>query len=281
MENQQLFRALKALLEDFRSELREDEHARLRLQQQYASDKAAWDVEWAVLKCRLEQLEEKTEKSLGELDSSAEGKGALKKEREVHQKLLADSHSLVMDLRWQIHHREKNWNREKVELLERLDSERQEWGRQKEELLWRVEQLQKEKSPRRSGSFLCSRREDDTRPYPHQGSLHSSRPVSMWPCEDADSIPFEDRPLSKLKESDRCSASENLYLDALSLDDDPGDPPPLRNCLAEVSLGLSPEVPNGWRELSLSAASIEQSPLSSGSPDNLCIEPREPLPLAM
>uniref|UniRef100_A0A8C6G624 Microtubule crosslinking factor 1 n=1 Tax=Mus spicilegus TaxID=10103 RepID=A0A8C6G624_MUSSI len=233
VENQQLFRALKALLEDFRSELREDEHARLRLQQQYASDKAAWDVEWAVLKCRLEQLEEKTEKSLGELDSSAEGKGALKKEREVHQKLLADSHSLVMDLRWQIHHREKNWNREKVELLERLDSERQEWGRQKEELLWRVEQLQKEKSPRRSGSFLCSRREDDTRPYPHQGSLHPSRPVSIWPCEDADSIPFEDRPLSKLKESDRCSASENLYLDALSLDDDPGDPPPLRNCLAE------------------------------------------------
>lgn len=55
-ENQQLFRALKALLEDFRSELREDEHARLRLQQQYASDKAAWDVEWAVLKCRLEQV---------------------------------------------------------------------------------------------------------------------------------------------------------------------------------------------------------------------------------
>ncbi|GAB1301282.1 Microtubule cross-linking factor 1 [Apodemus speciosus] len=233
VENQQLFRALKALLEDFRSELREDEHARLRLQQQYASDKAAWDVEWAVLKCRLEQLEEKTEKSLGELDSSAEGKGALKKEREAHQKLLADSHGLVMDLRWQIHHREKNWNREKVELLERLDSERQEWGRQKEELLWRVEQLQKEKSPRRSGSFLCSRREEDTRPHPHQGSLHPSRPVSVWPCEDTDSIPFEDRPLSKLKESDRCSASENLYLDALSLEDDPEDPPPLRNCLAE------------------------------------------------
>ncbi|CAO2616752.1 Microtubule cross-linking factor 1 [Lemmus lemmus] len=241
VENQQLFRALKALLEDFRSELREDEHARLRLQQQYASDKAAWDVEWAVLKCRLEQLEEKAEKSLGELDSSAEGRGALKKEREIHQKLLADSHGLVMDLRWQIHHREKNWNREKVELLERLDSERQEWGRQKEELLWRVEQLQKENSPRRSGSFLCSQKEDDTRPFPHQGDLRAPRPVSMWPCADTDSIPFEDRPLSKLKESDRCSASENLYLDALSMDDEPEDPPPLRNCLAKVSLGLSSE----------------------------------------
>ncbi|XP_078203876.1 microtubule cross-linking factor 1 isoform X15 [Callithrix jacchus] len=197
VENQQLFSAFKALLEDFRAELREDEHARLRLQQQYANDKAAWDVEWAVLKCRLEQLEEKTENKLGELGSSTESKGALKKEREVHQKLLADSHSLVMDLRWQIHHSEKNWNREKVELLDRLDRDRQEWERQKKELLWRIE----------------------------EGSLRMPRPMSMWPCADADSVPFEDRPLSKLKESDRCSASENLYLDALSLDDEPEEPP--------------------------------------------------------
>ncbi|XP_032149249.1 microtubule cross-linking factor 1 isoform X9 [Sapajus apella] len=225
VENQQLFSAFKALLEDFRAELREDERARLRLQQQYANDKAAWDVEWAVLKCRLEQLEEKTENKLGELCSSTESKGALKKEREVHQKLLADSHSLVMDLRWQIHHSEKNWNREKVELLDRLDRDRQEWERQKKELLWRIEELQKENSPRRAGSFLCDQKDDSVRPFPHQGSLRMPRPVSMWPCADADSVPFEDRPLSKLKESDRCSASENLYLDALSLDDEPEEPP--------------------------------------------------------
>uniref|UniRef100_A0A8C9ARZ9 Microtubule crosslinking factor 1 n=1 Tax=Prolemur simus TaxID=1328070 RepID=A0A8C9ARZ9_PROSS len=238
VENQQLFGALKALLEDFRSELREDERARLRLQQQYASDRAAWDVEWAVLKCRLEQLEEKTENNLGELGSS-ESKGTLKKEREVHQKLLADSHSLVMDLRWQIHHSEKNWNREKVELLDRLDRDRQEWERQKKELLWKIEQLQKENSPQRGGSFLCDQSEGSSRPFPHQGSLRMPHPVALWPCADADSVPFEDRPLSKLKESDRCSASENLYLDALSLDDEPEESPPcrpereFRNCLPE------------------------------------------------
>lgn len=55
-ENQPLFCALKALLEDLRSELREDVRARRRLQQQYAGDKAAWDVEWAALTCRLEQV---------------------------------------------------------------------------------------------------------------------------------------------------------------------------------------------------------------------------------
>ncbi|XP_053427735.1 microtubule cross-linking factor 1 isoform X3 [Nycticebus coucang] len=238
-ENQQLFSALKALLEDFRSELREDERARLRLQQQYASDRAAWDVEWAMLKCRLEQLEEKAENNLGDLSSPSESKGALKKEREVHQQLLADSHSLVMDLRWQIHHSEKNWNREKVELLDRLDRDRQEWARQKKELLWRVEQLQKENSPRRSGSFLCDQKEGSGGPCPHQGSLHMPHPMAAWPCTETDSISFEDRPLSKLKESDRCSASENLYLDALSLDDEPEEPPPcrpereFRNCLPE------------------------------------------------
>ncbi|KAM5222011.1 microtubule cross-linking factor 1 [Ctenodactylus gundi] len=238
VENQQLFGALKALLEDFRSELREDELARRRLQQQYASDKAAWDVEWAMLNCRLEQLE-KTEKHLGEPEASAESRNALKKEREVHQKLLADSHGLVMDLRWQMHHREKNWKREKVELLERLDRERRTWEQQQQELCWRVEQLQKENTLRRGGTFLCDQKEGSVCSFPHQAGLHAPRPVAMWPCADSDSLPFDDRPLSKLKESDRCSASENLYLDALSLDDEPEEPPPrrpereFRNCLPE------------------------------------------------
>uniref|UniRef100_A0ABI7WAK9 Microtubule crosslinking factor 1 n=1 Tax=Felis catus TaxID=9685 RepID=A0ABI7WAK9_FELCA len=185
------------------------------------------------------ELEEKTEKNLGEPGSSADSKGAFKKERETHQKLLADSHGLVMDLRWQIHHSEKNWNREKVELLDRLDRDRQEWERQKKELLWRIEQLQKENSPRRSGSFLCDPKEGNIRPFAHPGSPRMPRPLGMWPCADTDSTPFEDRPLSKLKESDRCSARENLYLDALSLDDEPEEPPArgpqreFRNCLPQ------------------------------------------------
>ncbi|XP_015976452.2 microtubule cross-linking factor 1 isoform X6 [Rousettus aegyptiacus] len=239
VENQQLFSALKTLLEDLRLELQEDEHARLRLQQQYASDKAAWDVEWAVLKCRLEQLEEKTEKNLGEPGSITDNKGAFKKERETHQKLLADSHGLVMELRWQIHHSEKNWNREKVELLDRLDRDRQEWEQQKKELLWRIEQLQKENSPRRGGSFFCDQKEGNMRPFAPPGSPRVPRLVGVWPCTDAEPIPLEDRPLSKLKESDRCSARENLYLDALILEEDPeesaarGPQRELRSCLPE------------------------------------------------
>lgn len=81
-------------------------------------------------------------------------------------------------------------------------------------------------------------------PFAHPGSPRMPRPLGVWPCADTDSAPFEDRPLSKLKESDRCSARENLYLDALSLDDEPEEPPArgpqreFRNCLPQVGLGF-------------------------------------------
>jgi len=44
------------LLDDFRSELRDEERERQGLQQQYALHKAAWEVEMTELKCHLEQV---------------------------------------------------------------------------------------------------------------------------------------------------------------------------------------------------------------------------------
>ncbi|XP_042724633.1 microtubule cross-linking factor 1 isoform X6 [Lagopus leucura] len=217
-ENRKLLSAVKGLLDDFRSELRDDERERQGLQQQYALDKAAWEVEMTELKCHLEQLEGKSESSLGETGLTSDAKGAFKREREEHKKLLAETHGVVMDLRWQIQHSEKNWNREKVELLDRLDRDRREWERQKKELLRRIEQLQKEVSPRRGGGFLCDQKESNLRPFTTQGNLHMPRPMGSRSYSDSDAIQFDDRSLSKLKESDRCSATENLFLESLSLD---------------------------------------------------------------
>ena len=110
--------------------------------------------------------------------------------------------------------------------------------------IFKTLKLQKENSPRRGGSFLCDQKEGDVRPCAHTGSPWAPHPTGMWPCMDTNSSTFEDQPLSKLKESDRCSARENLYLDALSLDDEPEEPPDhkpereFRNCFPEVSLGL-------------------------------------------
>uniref|UniRef100_A0A8B9FYL1 Microtubule crosslinking factor 1 n=1 Tax=Amazona collaria TaxID=241587 RepID=A0A8B9FYL1_9PSIT len=140
-ESRKLLNALKGLLDDFRSELRDEERERQGLQQQYALHKAAWEVEMTELKCHLEQLEGKSENTSGEMGLTSDAKGAFKREREEHKKLLAESHGVVMDLRWQIQHNEKNWNREKVELLDRLDRDRREWEHQKKELLRRIEQV--------------------------------------------------------------------------------------------------------------------------------------------
>nr|XP_047933111.1 microtubule cross-linking factor 1 isoform X6 [Anser cygnoides] len=217
-ENRKLLNAVKGLLDDFRSELRDDERERHGLQQQYALEKAAWEVEMTELKCHLEQLEGKSETTSGDIGLTSDAKGAFKREREEHKKLLAETHSVVMDLRWQIQHSEKNWNREKVELLDRLDRDRREWERQKKELLRRIEQLQKEVSPRRGGGFLCDQKESNLRPFTTQGNLHVPRPMGSRSYSDSDAIQFDDRSLSKLKESDRCSATENLFLESLSLD---------------------------------------------------------------
>lgn len=55
-ENRKLLNALKGLLDDFRTELRDEERERQGLQQQYALHKAAWEVEMTELKCHLEQV---------------------------------------------------------------------------------------------------------------------------------------------------------------------------------------------------------------------------------
>ncbi|XP_013919752.1 PREDICTED: microtubule cross-linking factor 1 isoform X2 [Thamnophis sirtalis] len=222
-DNSRLLHALKMLLDNFQSELQDDEQERHDLQQQYATDKAAWEMEWATLNCQLEQLEGKTEKAQSQ--TGVDATTAFKREREEHKNLLAESHRLVMDLQWQIQHNEKNWKREKIELLERLDKDRREWERQKKDLLRKVEQPSKVNPPR-GDSILYDSKETAFHPFSHQGSHHVPHPLGSRSCSDSEATQFEDRSLCKLKESDRCTATENLFLDTLSLDspDDSDEP---------------------------------------------------------
>ncbi|XP_051784694.1 microtubule cross-linking factor 1 isoform X6 [Erpetoichthys calabaricus] len=216
-EDRKVLHALRALLEEFRSELRDEQNRRCELQQIFASEKAAWEVEWAEMKCHIEQLEGKEQKKLGETGSS-DLKGAFKREKDEHCRLLAESHASVMDLRWKLQHNEKNWSREKVELLDRFNRERQDWEWQIKELQKKNEQLQKELNlHRREGSF-SNHKEPELRLFSPQASPLGHRSATARSFSDSDEQ-FEEHPGSmKLKESDRFHATENLFLDALSLD---------------------------------------------------------------
>uniref|UniRef100_A0A087X2R5 Microtubule crosslinking factor 2 n=1 Tax=Poecilia formosa TaxID=48698 RepID=A0A087X2R5_POEFO len=123
---------LKVALQDLSAELRQERQGSQELTQQFAKAKASWEVERTELKSLITQFETKLGKTTAALSSTEtldplDLKVALKKEREEHQHLLAESYAAVMDLTKQLQIGERNWSREKLELLERFSQERTQW----------------------------------------------------------------------------------------------------------------------------------------------------------
>nr|XP_046251754.1 protein SOGA1 isoform X2 [Scatophagus argus] len=123
---------LKVVLQDLSGELRQERQGSQELTQQFAKAKASWEVERTELKSLITQLETKTVKSTAALSATdalepPDLKVALRREREEHQHLLAESYAAVMDLTKQLQIGERNWGREKLELLERFSQERAQW----------------------------------------------------------------------------------------------------------------------------------------------------------
>ncbi|XP_040186595.1 protein SOGA1 isoform X4 [Rana temporaria] len=107
---------VKRILKDLCNELQEERRGMNELQQQFARAKAAWEMERTELK--LESSKHGADRN------SPDIKAALKREREEHQHLLAESYSAVMDLTKRLQVNEKNWGQEKEELLARFQEER-------------------------------------------------------------------------------------------------------------------------------------------------------------
>lgn len=81
---------------------------------------------------------------LQEVSGESAGAGAadaLEQEREEQCRLLADSHSLAMELCWKLQHGEKRWTRERNDLLERFEKERQEWDHSLREMHGKMEKV--------------------------------------------------------------------------------------------------------------------------------------------
>lgn len=67
----------------------------------------------------------------------------LRWEREEQWRLLEDTHSTAMDLRCRLEHNERDWSREKAELLERFDMERREWESQLKDMQKKIEEVRR------------------------------------------------------------------------------------------------------------------------------------------
>ncbi|XP_059200221.1 microtubule cross-linking factor 1 [Centropristis striata] len=246
-ENRQVLQALRTLLEEFREELREEEARRCQLQQSYANDKAAWEVKWAEMKCQFAQLEEEARGNVrgeaqgGEGELAEDPEWALKLEREEHQRLLADSHSTSLDLRWKLQHGEKRWSRERVELLEHFDRERQEWDGSMRELHRKMERMQRELNSRRGEGIDVKDGSDLRGVFSPQDSPCNAPRSPRSPRSPCTSTPIPAPPMRSHSDSEAMleeqgaamrlkGPTENLFLDALSLDPLSGleVPPPSR-----------------------------------------------------
>ncbi|TRY84029.1 hypothetical protein DNTS_013566 [Danionella cerebrum] len=127
---------MKVALHDLNSELQEERQSSQELTQQFARAKASWELEGKLGKPPV---------SGGDKDSP-DLKEALKKEREEHQHLLADSYAAVMDLTKQLQISEKNWSRERMELLEHFNQEKCQWEQRVRESQSKGAQAQQDKS---------------------------------------------------------------------------------------------------------------------------------------
>lgn len=104
-----------------------------------ARGRVFWDQPPTLLLLPL-QMELKAGKGAGER-AGPDWKAALQREREEQQHLLAESYSAVMELTRQLQISERNWSQEKLQLVERLQGEKQQVEQQVKELQNRLSQV--------------------------------------------------------------------------------------------------------------------------------------------
>ncbi|XP_069100007.1 microtubule cross-linking factor 2 isoform X3 [Pleurodeles waltl] len=112
---------MKSILKELCKELQDERKALGELQQQYAKAKSAWAIEKIEFKCQTTEQMDCGKQMLDK--ASSDVKAALMREREEHQHLLTESYSAVMNLTKQLQISQKNWEQEKVELLQRFRDE--------------------------------------------------------------------------------------------------------------------------------------------------------------
>ncbi|XP_072316081.1 uncharacterized protein [Eucyclogobius newberryi] len=175
-ENRRILLDLKTVLDEVQVEVKREEEKRNELQLQYTRDRCSWELEKAELKRRIAQLESREGSRLmtaGVQSAAGLGVGgvprspkkypddSLCREREEQRRILADTHTTAMDLRCRLEHNERDWLREKADLLERFDVERREWECQLKDMQRKIEELYCEVRAKREGTGVDIREHYD------------------------------------------------------------------------------------------------------------------------
>ncbi|XP_026061324.1 microtubule cross-linking factor 1 isoform X2 [Carassius auratus] len=226
-DSRRVLHALRSLMEELRAELREEAQRRWQLQQTLANERAAWEIQRAEMRSHVTKLQDMRGESAGAVaDEGADSADVLQQEREEQRRLLADSHSTALELCWKLQHGEKCWTRERNELLERFEKERQEWDRSLREMYRKMEKMQKDSEGGAAHVFS-----------PQESPCKAPRSPRS-PCtvthtrshSDSEATLEEKGAMGRPRPFEGHRPPESLFLDALSLDplSEAEVPPPSR-----------------------------------------------------
>lgn len=115
---------------------------------QFLNDRCGWEIERSELKQYISKLEANSAK-LCASKCTSDSQTDVRKEKTEQRRLLENTHIAAMELKRQLENNERNWNVEKMELLERFDSERKEWECQWKMMQKKIEELYQEVRLRR------------------------------------------------------------------------------------------------------------------------------------
>ncbi|XP_067874268.1 uncharacterized protein KIAA0408-like isoform X1 [Heterodontus francisci] len=230
-ENRRILLDLRSILEGVQVKVQKEEDQRAELQHQYSTDKYAWELERTELKYRIAQLEVKANKQCIER-TPQETRETIGKEREEQKQLLANIHSAAMDLRKELENSERNWGREKMELLERFDNERKEWESQLNNMQRKIEQIYWDVNSRQECKLNSQRNGQKERKNTsddwvllnlHASSLecnesHDAKDQNCMKSARADGVGMEDVLLTDTDQGIGKSASNPLFIEELSLE---------------------------------------------------------------
>ncbi|XP_018420634.1 PREDICTED: uncharacterized protein KIAA0408 homolog [Nanorana parkeri] len=146
-ENRGILLELKAVLEVIQREHREEKKWTDFLLQ-FLNDRCGWEIERSELKQYISKLEANSAKPCAS-KSTSDTQRDVRKEKTEQRRLLEDTHIAAMELKRQLENNDQNWKVEKMELLERFDSERKEWECQWKVMQKKIEELYQEVKLRR------------------------------------------------------------------------------------------------------------------------------------
>ncbi|XP_063773423.1 microtubule cross-linking factor 3 isoform X3 [Pseudophryne corroboree] len=175
-ENRGILLELKAVLEVIQREQRREEKKWTDFLLQFLSDRCGWGTDRIELQQHIPKPEANSAKTCANKSIPDIPKDT-RKEKIEQRRLLEDTHTAAMELKTQLENNERNWKVEKIELLERFDSERKEWECQWKTMQKKIEELYQEVKLRREKTLNGD--DDRTQEKMLQFALPFSQPEAM------------------------------------------------------------------------------------------------------